>query len=338
MKNLPIYIIFMERSGESPYRAPDFGFTGSNLIDLSWIVGISTFAISMTMFLVMHFDEIWVVAGVKQFPTLSLAGSYSWAQSIFTSGLHLLAFLCLGFFVIVYRVHHDKIDDLDEDDLSQQRASCCSCCYSFLISSKEKLHTCNWLLLSVGSIFSFTLYLTASIPLTLHFQIHGAVAFIMFISGVTHVLLFTNSIGRVPALGLQSISLCVSPPQSPAQELEQVPSSVNEAEASGTTPSDERATRTRWFHSLATIIILPLNIILLLSSLLIFLSCGDTGCREFSVNTVVVVEYTICVAFGLYFEGFRSSEFQRASFRYQPPQRRNCQLAVTESDLILNQV
>ena len=269
----------------------DLILSGHGVINLSWIVGLTTFCVSAIIFLTMHYDELWIVYGVKQLPTLSLTGAYDPSESVFTAGLHLFGFLSFWFFILVYRVYHVHIENLnDEDDSTRYSNDLLLCCCSVNLP-KTRLHHINKALLCIGMVFSVFMFLTGSIPLTLNFTAHSGVACIMFMCGIIHVLLFSATLGK--AFPLHSLPL-----------FKQSNDSIENADISGN--------RTRLLHKVSVFIILPLNITLFIVALAVFVSCSTQNCREFSVQTVVVLEYNVVLALGLYLEGFRSKEFLKA--------------------------
>jgi hypothetical protein len=62
---------------------------------------------------------------------------------------------------------------------------------------------------------------------------------------------------------------------------------------------------------LAYFFVLPINIVLIVVVFIVFISCDSFGCRDFVVQTVVVLEFTTAVGLILYVESHRGMDFSR---------------------------
>ena len=309
--------------------------SGSSVINLSWISAIITFSLSFSLFLTLHFDELWVVYDVLQLPTLSLTGSYGAALQIFTAGLHLFSAFSMAFFIILYRVYFVKIETrgkIETDAEVGAEGVGVGCCAWLTSTSKCNLHKINKALLYVGLNFSLFMFLTGSLPLSQHLQLHGSAALLMFCSGCVHVVLFSASLGKV--LQLQSLPSPLSMRLSGSShstnnniinnnDNNNDNNSCNEEQQSitGTIHSDvnvadDGGRRTRSLHLMASFLVFPFNVGGLILAAAVFVGCDATECREFAVNFVVVLEYTTVLGLMLYLEGFRSLEFQKACLGY----------------------
>lgn len=143
------------------------------------------------------------------------------------------------------------------------------CCFIF---TRRSCHLWNLLLWGIGMIFSVFMALVGTIPLTLNETGHGTVAIIMFIAGVVHLVLYHFSIAPLdrPCAG-------AGPPLAVVQKM-------------------SRQTSVR---CIALGLIVPLNVCILITIFVTFLSCDTKQCREYVVQMLVGKHTSTVDAFSL---------------------------------------
>jgi len=149
--------------------------TGNDVITAIEATAIVTFTLSFVLFYVLHNDNVPILFGVEQLPTLSLTGGYLPERIIFSMGLAIFAFWSLTLFPMIYVLYREKIDNLLDGERTPE---------------KPDLHKINDVLLVIGVIFSCLLLLTGAVPITVAETTHAVLAILMFITGVVHLLLF----------------------------------------------------------------------------------------------------------------------------------------------------
>jgi len=262
------------------------GFTGLQVINLSWVSCFVTFATTAIIYYLTpgHYDEKRPIFGIDQIPTISHTGSVEPEESIFAAGLHIFSIISYALFIFIYRVSDKKIKQETENNADED--------------IMVYMNGINQFLFTTGSIFSVFMFLTGSVSLTLSLPLHGLAAFIMFATGYVHVIVFTLTIGK--NYELTSINLI----------------SNNNGRNQG---------RTKMLHNIALFLLVVINGLLLLSAIIVFFSCGSfqenenkdeekntKTCSEYSLQTVVVMEYITVIGLLLYVEGFRCQEFSDA--------------------------
>lgn len=287
-------------------------FNGNAILNYIWAVNIVTFSITFSLFFGYHSNERFVFYDVEQIPTLSLTGAYMPEQLVLTSGLHILAFISLYFFCVVWRVYNFKIQrmlvEAAESPARVEGSSavmlntvqkCCSNAWTCCIKGAApytpwELQGINDGLWRVGLFFSTCMFLVGSVPTSVSYQFHGVLAVLMFLAGIIHVLTFTFTISKCIQLTyLPFFSSCKS-----------------DGASTSTACIGGLKNRQKYWHLACSALAVPINFAQLFVAIIVFETCDSLGCRKFSVQDVVVSEYIVAIAFLLYIEGFRSDEFQ----------------------------
>lgn len=175
--------------------------TNVNISDIIVATGAISFTLSFLSFFTLHGDKMEHELNALQIPTISLTGSYSPGDIVFTLGLHVMAFLLILAYCEIYVVYDHKIrvSELDEG--------------LFTASSRQnKFQSWNTIIWRIGTFSSVLLAVTGSIKLTLNSNLHGLVAFFMFLTQIIYMYLFYFKISKYLtnhpyALRLQYISL-----------------------------------------------------------------------------------------------------------------------------------
>jgi hypothetical protein len=178
--------------------------TNINLSDAIVITGAVTFVFSFISFFTLHRNKMEHEISALQIPTISLTGSYLPGDVVFTLGLHMMACLLILAYSGIYVVydHKIRISELNEGLLTPSARKC-------------KFHFWNTFMWRIGLLSSILLAVTGSIKLTLNSNLHGIIAFFMFLTQIIYMYLFYFKISKfltsdTYTLWLQFLSLfCV---------------------------------------------------------------------------------------------------------------------------------
>jgi hypothetical protein len=241
---------------------------GTLLINLSWALPFIIFPICYAIFYVYHMQYEDRDLGVRQFATLSMAGTYEPETLLFTFCLHTLAFVGAGLFWAVYvwtnerlaqKQHMTRAGSSTEAAELEQDANgccmCCGCCFNF-----EGWNNATFVL---GMIASILLFCVGSVSLAIHVSLHGVLAFFMFLAGILHIWVHTSKFRHL--LGK----------------------------------------RGRILQCLAVAIVVGLNIFCAVLAGIVRYSCDSYRCRSFVVNVLVGLELSTVFGLLLYFESYR---------------------------------
>jgi hypothetical protein len=212
----------------------------------------------------------------------------------FTYGLHFEAAVLAVLFTLLYAHFQNKIDTIEakkepllntppseEDGLVSGRRSdpvsisccdgwtfcCCCCCMPqrtrevnipFLTFWNKAL----WIL---GLVCSFLMSMVGTITLDVQTDIHGVVAFFMFLTAILHMILYYFTIAQT--MGYTSTQLLV--------------------------------------HRVCLFVCLPFNIVMLAAIGLMYNTCNNDPCMQSAVDPIVALEYTTTIALLVYVYRFR---------------------------------
>lgn len=240
--------------------------SGVAIIFTILILAVICFPLCFILFYESQDGKIEVKMGVQTLPTLSLTGGYWPNSAIFTLFLHIYSFLSIILFSMVTNIFARRIESLHTE------------------KDKGPLLVANKTLFVLAMVFSLFLLLTGTIVVVESNIIHAVVAIIMFVAGVLHICVFTFTIGHIRAADRGGTLVVLG---------------NNFAE------SLDKSIGLRWQFA-AFLLAVPVNVVALLTGFIVGLSCGleDAGCLAFSVQVVVVVEYTTALALLLYIVGF----------------------------------
>lgn len=213
-------------------------------------------------------DNYYSVEGIHQIPTISLSGSRLPSAAVLTYGLHMEAAGLLVFFLAIHAEFAQRIADYavtaipfehvdSESSLFGrwvERLTCfgCSSCCGCQRVSERKLSFWNSLALGCGVLTAFCMSMVGSIQVVANEAAHTAFAFLMFVGGVLHLLVFYFGMSKTLASGPQE----------------------------------------QFLRQLALFTVLPLNLLVLLVALIVFSACGAYACRAFAVDVLCVLEFT----------------------------------------------
>jgi len=244
-------------------------FSGNNLITAIELWALLIFGICMLLFLLLTPEQMDVLLGVRQIPTLSLTGAFQPMESIFTLGLHWLSVGTCVFFIQVYHMYRLRLSG--EVPVQQLECCCCGCnCFTLTL---PRLRGINQFLMFLGVTFSVFMSLVGAIPLSLNELGHAAVAIIMFVVGVIHVIIHQHTLARI------------DPPWSRHQAI---------------------------VRTSAYVLVFPLTVSLMLTVLLVFISCRTPDCDAYVVQMLVVVEFITALGLIVYVESFRGAAMNEA--------------------------
>lgn len=244
-------------------------FSGNKLITAIELWALLIFGICMLLFLLLTPEQMDVLLGVRQIPTLSLTGAFQPMESIFTLGLHWLSVATCVFFILVYHMYRLRLSG----EVPVQQLECCCCGCFCLMLTLPRLRGINQFLMFLGVTFSVFMSLVGAIPLSLNELGHAAVAIIMFVVGVVHVIIHQHTLARI------------DPPWTRRQAL---------------------------VRTAAYVLVFPLTVSLMLTVLFVFISCRTPDCDAYVVQMLVVVEFVTALGLIVYVESFRGVAMDEA--------------------------
>jgi hypothetical protein len=119
-----------------------------------------------------------------------------------------------------------------------------------------------WIL---GLVCSFLMSMVGTISLDVQTDVHGVVAFFMFLTAILHMILYYYTIAQT--MGYTSTQILI--------------------------------------HRICLFVCLPFNVVMLAAIVLMFNTCNNDPCMESAVNLIVALEYTTTIALLAYVYRFR---------------------------------
>lgn len=241
--------------------------------------------VTTTFIMFYSFNSRYVLGEDQEVPTISETGFISPESIVLTYGLHSEAVLLCFLFISVFTVYEQKIDDYihllswnheektDSLDVEACTRCCFCCCNCFGSGNKEKkqynlrlMHMWNMVTLILGLVCCVAMSLVGSVTLAVNVYLHNVCAFVMFFTGVLHMLLFYTKI---------------------AWYLE------------------ERRHRLLVYKSLLFICI-PFNLLIAIIAGSLYLRCSSDSCRAFSINISPVCEFWTTISLLVYCYFFKA--------------------------------
>eukprot|EP01039_Chlorochromonas_danica_P009328 gene9330-10296_t len=235
--------------------------------------------ISLWLYFAYDSSNYYIEQGVRQIPTISLSGSRLPSSAVLTYGLHLEGFSLLLFFTAIFREMQAKILRAQTASASTSNSDFCAnlttfgklvemstllgckCCFTCAPTS---LTFWNRFAFCLGIFAAFCMTIVGSIQLVANETAHGTFAFLMFIAGVLHVLVFYYALSKT----------CANRP---------IP---------------------QFMRQLSILICVPFNILVLVVAGIVFKSCPAFSCRAFAVDVIVVLEFTTVAGLLIYMASF----------------------------------
>jgi hypothetical protein len=242
--------------------------------------------ISFGLYYAYDSDNFYRESGVHQIPTISLAGSRLPSSAVLTYGLHLEAFALFLLFISIYQETNRRIELTERNNqpfdaiVSKSNTSwvervveystClgCTCCCTQSRLLPRSLLRLNRVSCALGLIAALCMSIVASIQLTANESAHGSFSFLMFMSGILHVLVYYYGVSKTSTLKLH-----------PTGQL---------------------------LRQLCIFLSIPFNICLIVIAGIVRLSCSSYSCRAFAVDIAPALEFSTVVALLFYLASFYS--------------------------------
>ena len=277
------------------YKVEKFIFTsGGFLIDFCVIWPLIFCAFSFTLFFSIHPNSRDKVEGYRQIPTLSQTGKLVPESLFFTYGLHTEGALLAILFTMLYahysykiaeiqskrqyllEDYHDEEDGLVNENPKEERSltllegvsmMCCCCCMPqrSLEDNVPFLQFWNKVLWIIGMACSLFMTLVGTVTLDVETDIHGVLAFFMYITAILHMLIHYYTL----------------------------------AETMGQTPFQLT------LHRVCLVVCIPFNICMMVLISVMLGTCGEGSCMEAAIDLIVVLEYTTTLGLLGYIYRFR---------------------------------
>lgn len=241
--------------------------------------------VTTTFIMFYSFNSRFAFAEDRKVPTISETGFISPESIVLTYGLHSEAFMLCFLFLSIFTVYDQKINDhihlstwnneekADLDAVSTLTGCLYCCCNCFCITNGAKkqyntnlLHLWNRVCLVLGFVCCFCMSMVGSVTLAVNVYVHSFFAFVMFFTGVLHMLLFYTKI---------------------AWYLE------------------DRRHRLLVYQALLTVCI-PFNLLIAVVAGSLYMSCSSHSCQAFAVNISPVAEFWTTAALLAYCYSFRA--------------------------------
>lgn len=243
------------------------------------IVAVPSFFVPtcLILFYTRHAATEYTFYGIRQIPTLSKTGALAPESIVFTYGLHLESVLLAAAFLLKYHKNRLRIVQLsiggdganDNNTMSASRYaywSCCCCCLSRSLKDSPFLNHWNRILLSIGLVGCVCMSLVGSISLDVDYSVHTALAVLMFVCFILHMLLSYITVDD--QLGRSAFQM--------------------------------------WLHRWCLFVCIPMNLATAAVSLIVFTSCSSFSCRYFYVNISPILEYLTVLSLLLYILQFKT--------------------------------
>ena len=162
---------------------PRLKVSGFQLIWTILALSIILFPLCFALFYALNSDGIVYIRGIPQLPTLSLTGGYWPELGVFTTLLHLFAFLSFFIFSMISEVLQEKLDSSNDCLLDR---------WKFRRTEFQRINSC---LYWIGISFAIAIFITGSIPVTIAPISHAIFAILMFVLGCAHIIIYTFSYG-----------------------------------------------------------------------------------------------------------------------------------------------
>jgi len=238
-------------------------------------------SICFILFYTRHAATEYTIYGIRQIPTLSKTGALAPESIIFTFGLHLESILLATAFLLKYHKNRIKIvqlplptggGEVNDNTITLTMSvsryaywSCCCCCLPSSFKDSSYLNHWNRILLSLGLAGCVFMSLVGSVSLDVDYSVHTALAGLMFVCFILHMLLsyvtLDDRVGR---------SVCQMR-----------------------------------LHRWCLFVCIPMNLAVAAISLIVFTSCGSFSCRYFYVNISPILEYLTVLSMLLYIFRFK---------------------------------
>jgi hypothetical protein len=170
-------------------------FFGENTIKLltGWLGG--TMVVTFTLFYTIHAGSEFIELGVPQLPTISYTGALFPGNVLLTFALHMSAILVAYMFLAIYVAFEGKFNEISESQVMAKHDLFGEyyifyCCCNPSSTTVPSLRKWNKVLLWLGLSSAGLMALVGSVTLTMFDALHGALAFLMFITAIVHMFLF----------------------------------------------------------------------------------------------------------------------------------------------------
>jgi hypothetical protein len=237
-------------------------------------------ACTFSIFFALHADEMYLVEGVRQIPTISLSGAFMPESIFLTLGLHVQAALFILLLNSIYHVYSVKCDAGAQENseastyfsgLADESRGCCTCVNCLLFSHNiAAVRFWNVTAYWIGIACSIFLALTGSVSVGYYPNVHGTCAVLMFLTGIVVMIVYHCKVCRP--------FMVAAPSQRRGLILQYV----------------------------ALSILIPFSILMLILDIVVSSTCSSKSCLSYSVNITVVLEFTTVISLLLFVESFRS--------------------------------
>ncbi|RYG65664.1 hypothetical protein EON64_11460, partial [archaeon] len=283
--------------------------------------------ISFGLYYAYDTDNYYREDGIHQIPTISLAGSRMPSSAVLTYGLHLEAFALVLLFVAIHLEVHRRISflsDLDISRLAEQQphhiswltrlvdyttclgcrcfCACCNCCQS----NKASLHLGNMVAMVLGVFAALCMSIVGSIQLVVNDFAHGTFAFVMFVSGVLHVLVFHFALEKYvtshhPSHTSDNNNNGNNSNGANNTVINNSRGNSNSTSNAADLSCENNNTQEFWrklprvLRDLSILICIPFNILVIILAAIVSGSCSTYSCRAFVVDIGPALEFSTVI-------------------------------------------